>query len=351
MADRINGPLAASTPQMTRHTTEIARPLALPSPVTSPEDITELIAKLTDACDAAGETAKGDEMTIKKAQQDRARQEHLDAVKHEAEEEAKKGSGFFGSIGSVIKDTVHDAVTLHVQDIVTDAKDNVVKAANSKQFWQDLEAGAVEVAKWGAVATSAAVAVATCGSATAGTVAVVCAVAGASLSAAAAAESEGHFLQKAGVDEKTDGWLVMGGTLAGAGASAVGGFAAASHMAAAAASQATTSAGSQATTSAATALSRETAKVGAQLQLVNAAVDTGGGAAHMVVAKFDSDLAHTKVETKAAEMRKTMLQRIVQELSQDLKELQQERTDNQKSALDTQRVVGDATHSLMTWRA
>lgn len=66
---------------------------------------------------------------------------------HEAEAKAARerqqkadgdGSrGFFSSIGHLLGDIVHNVTTLHVQDLLTDAKDDVVDAANSPKFWKD----------------------------------------------------------------------------------------------------------------------------------------------------------------------------------------------------------------------
>jgi hypothetical protein len=305
----------------------------LPAPTTG-ADPTLVLEILADASDASGEVSEKTQLDVRSKAQDKAIQQHLAAVKSEMEEEAKKGSGFFGSIGTIVKDAFNDVRTLHVRDLVTDVKDDGLKALDSKQFWKDLENGALEVAKWGAVASSVALAVATCGSGTAGTVAVVCAVVGASLSTAAAAESEGHFLQKAGLSEKADGWVVIGGSLGGAGVSAVGGLVAANHMAAGA-----------------TALARTATRVATETSMASAAADVGGGAAHAVVAKYDYDLERAHVDTKAAEMRKQMLKKIVADLNDEVKETTRRRESDHKAALDARETYQTALDKAISWRA
>jgi hypothetical protein len=68
---------------------------------------------------------------------------------HERERKADGdgSSGFFGSIGKLVKDVVDDATHLRVADCVTDFKDDVEAAWNSPSFWKDIESGAGSVFK------------------------------------------------------------------------------------------------------------------------------------------------------------------------------------------------------------
>jgi len=85
------------------------------------------------------------------------------AVKKEEANQADHGRGFFSSIGhllgDVAKDVTHANPTGLVQDSMTDVKD----AASSPAFWNDVEQGALVVAKVAAVVGSAVVTTASFG--------------------------------------------------------------------------------------------------------------------------------------------------------------------------------------------
>jgi hypothetical protein len=97
------------------------------------------------------------------------------------------------------------------------------EAAKSHGFLDQLANVCGEVAKVAGVVGSIAAAVGTCGAAT--PIAAV-AIGGAVLSTAGFADGELHVLQKLGIDDKTAGWIDMGLSMGGLGASVGAGLAA-----------------------------------------------------------------------------------------------------------------------------
>jgi hypothetical protein len=68
--------------------------------------------------------------------------------------QANHGSGFFSSIGHLLGDVAKDVTHVDPKDLVNDSIQDVKDAANSPAFWNDLEKGALVVAKVAAVAGS-----------------------------------------------------------------------------------------------------------------------------------------------------------------------------------------------------
>jgi hypothetical protein len=110
-----------------------------------------------------GQTRVNDATTA--AQQALKRQE--DAEARERAAQANQGSGFFGSIVKVVSDVVDQVVQGRPDHAIGDAASDVSTAVNSPAFWNDLETGALEVAKVAAIVGSVAATVATGGAAAA----------------------------------------------------------------------------------------------------------------------------------------------------------------------------------------
>jgi hypothetical protein len=87
------------------------------------------------------------------------------AVAKEQANQANQGRGFFSSIGHLVGDVTKDVTHLDPKDLVKDSVDDVKDAANSPAFWNDLEKGALVVAKVAAVVGSAVATAASLGTA------------------------------------------------------------------------------------------------------------------------------------------------------------------------------------------
>ncbi len=101
----------------------------------------------------------------KAAQQALARQEAAEAREEAAR--ASQGNGFFGSVGKLVSDVVSQVVQGRPDHALSDADSDVSDAMNSPAFWNDLETGALDVAKVAAVVGSVAATVASGGAAAA----------------------------------------------------------------------------------------------------------------------------------------------------------------------------------------
>lgn len=308
----------------------------LPAPSAS-VNVDELLATLQAMMAKEGENKEATGRVRAKAT-DEAHQksikENLDATRRQIEEQPH-GPGFFGSIGEVIKDVVHNVATLHFADLVSDTADNVSAAVDSKKFWSDVGAGATEIAKWGAVAASVAVAIMTCGAGTAGTVAVVLAVVSASMSAAGAAESEAHLLEHAGLDEKTDGWVSMGMSLCGAVAGGAGAVAAGAQMSAA-------QAGS---------LAERANEASTGVEMASAAGEVVGAGAGVAVSTFEAREEQAKVDVMSSRMKEQWLARAITEVVEELGE--SKKADDKTSGLLNGAVQTNqtTTQQCASWRA
>ena len=85
------------------------------------------------------------------------------AVAREQAAQANQGRGFFSSIGHLVGDVTKDVTHLDPKGLVKDTVNDVKDAANSPAFWNDLEKGALVVAKVAAVVGSAVVTAASFG--------------------------------------------------------------------------------------------------------------------------------------------------------------------------------------------
>jgi hypothetical protein len=181
---------------------------------------------------AAGTAAKGEiEDAVRHAHE--ARERERAAAAQEKAHRPSSGKGFFKCLGRLVSDFVKESAQLKFGRAVEHAGKNAKDAWNDPKFWKELEKGALVVAKVAGVVAAAAATVASFGAAT--PVAVI-AVAGLCLSSASLAESEGHVLEKLGVDADTAGMI---GTGLGIGGALCSGGAGVANLASATASQAT----------------------------------------------------------------------------------------------------------------
>jgi hypothetical protein len=85
------------------------------------------------------------------------------ALQRQQDNDATHGRGFFSSIGHLLGDEAHDVVHLHVEQAGKDAVGDAEEAWKSPAFWNDLEKGALVVAKVAAAVGSAVVTAASFG--------------------------------------------------------------------------------------------------------------------------------------------------------------------------------------------
>jgi hypothetical protein len=85
------------------------------------------------------------------------------AIAKEQANQANQGRGFFSSIGHLVGDVAKDVTHVDPKGLVKDTVTDVKDAANSPAFWNDLEKGALVVAKVAAVVGSAVVTTASFG--------------------------------------------------------------------------------------------------------------------------------------------------------------------------------------------
>jgi hypothetical protein len=104
---------------------------------------------------------------IAQKEQQQALKREQDAEAREAAERASQGSGLFGSIGNFISDVAGQVAQGRLDHAVSDGATDVDAAVHSPAFWNDLETGALDVAKAAAVVGSVAATVASGGAAAA----------------------------------------------------------------------------------------------------------------------------------------------------------------------------------------
>ncbi len=100
-------------------------------------------------------------------EEQRALRKQEDAEDAERANDPSHGLGFFASIGHLFGDVTNDLEHLRLADAVNDTTKDVSDALHSPAFWNDLEQGALWVAKVAAVVGSVAATVATGGAAAA----------------------------------------------------------------------------------------------------------------------------------------------------------------------------------------
>lgn len=128
-----------------------AEPAPLPEPATaSGEAMNDAMSMIYELLAKDGEQQlslrKGDVAT-KTFERKKALDEEKAAHDRERAANGDGSTGFFGSIGKIVKDVVDDATHLRVADCVSDVKDDTIAAWNSPKFWKDLETGAGAVFK------------------------------------------------------------------------------------------------------------------------------------------------------------------------------------------------------------
>jgi hypothetical protein len=157
-------------------------------------------------------SSEADVQTDKKARE-KAISDETAARKNEENNESTHGTGFFGSIGKLVKDVGRDALHGRIDKMASDTVSDVKAAVDSPKFWSDLEKGAKDVATVAAVVAGVAATVAT-----AGTAAPLVVAAAVALSAGGFVVSETQCLGKysayIGLGMELGGALVSGGGLA-----------------------------------------------------------------------------------------------------------------------------------------
>lgn len=222
----------------------------------------------------------------------------MDAMKQRSGE-----GGFFDGMGTAIEAFTTDLVSL---DTLTDPAGQLERSAekagdaiDTRQFWADLESGALEIGKWAGVAASCVLAVVSCGSAA--PIAAL-AIAGAVLSCAAAADSTFGIMEKLGVDAETAGWLNTGMSLAGALCSGGAGI------------------GQAFSTTAAKTAQVAVRTAGSATSLASAGATATGAVARANVAAFERDAKMADANAVAAEARQQRTDRRIQGLVAAIKE-------------------------------
>jgi hypothetical protein len=121
-----------------------------------------LYAAMAEQRQAGTEAGKARVQSADKDEQ-RALEKEEQAREREAADQASHGSGFFASIGHFLGDVANDVAHGRLDRAVEDGARDVTDAVKSPAFWNDLEQGALWVAKVAAVVGSAAATVATGG--------------------------------------------------------------------------------------------------------------------------------------------------------------------------------------------
>jgi hypothetical protein len=224
--------------------------------------------------------------------QQQALQDEEDALQRQQNDRAMQGRGFFSSIGHLLGDEVHDASHLRVAQAGKDAVGDSEQAWKSPAFWNDLEKGALVVAKVAAVVGSAVVTTASFGAGAA-------TIAGAALLLSVGGEvvSDTKCFGKAST--------LVGAGLEVAGA-VVGGYGAATAVGATVASKT------------ATAIGVSISGFGGEAQMV-------GGAAHIKNEDFVADGQQAGADAQRAIDRGQELQQVETGVLDDLKAADQTR--------------------------
>lgn len=220
----------------------------------------------------------------KAAQQALAREEA--ALAQEEAAQANQGGGLFGSIVKVVSDVVDQVAQGRPDHAISDAGSDVSTAVSSPAFWNDLENGALVVAKVAAVVGSVAATVATAGAA------------GATVAGAAVLLSVGGEVvsdtQCFGKDSGAVGLAMEAG---GAVMGGAGGILAA------------TSAGAN------TGL----AALGTTASALSGGANVVAGAAHIKNAAFAADAERAAANATEASQQRDMLTRLATEVVDDMK--------------------------------
>jgi len=239
-----------------------------------------------------GETSVDAQRTAR----DAANEEENQALAREQKADGDGSKGFFASVGGLVHDVSSDVLKLHLVSAVRDADSDVVAAANSPNFWKDVEFGATKVAEVAAIVGSVAESVATFGAGSVGAVAVTALV----LSSASMAESDCHVLERCGVSAKAAMYIDVGCSLA---AAAVGGYGAATSSA--------EKLGTLATAAKA---------VGSAMQTADGAAAMVSGGAHIRNGYFAADAQDASADATHAEARQESIQQVMNMLLDGIKD-------------------------------
>lgn len=231
---------------------------------------------------------------IHASQREKAIQDEHDARVEEQKQRSEDG-GFFSGLGTAFEALTVDVLKgKSIGDCLDKAGDATI---NSRQFWADLEKGALEVGKWAAVAGSVALAVVSLGSAA--PIAAL-AIAGAVLSCASTADSEFGIMEKMGIDKETAGWVDFGMALGGAVCGGVAGLAG----------------GAQA----ATKLGQAAAVGGLVADGIGAGATLAGGGAKIAVATFERRAKLAGADAEEATNTKKQIEKRMDALTDSLKD-------------------------------
>jgi hypothetical protein len=219
---------------------------------------------------------------------DQALADERAALQRQKANEADSGRGFFGSIGHLLGDVVDDAVHLRVERTVTDAIHDTEDAWNSPAFWNDLEKGALAVAKVAAVVASVAVTAATLGAG-----APVIAVAALALSLGGEVVSDTRVF-----GDGASKWVGM--CMEGAGAAL--------------------SLGGTLAVSGASVAARTLATVGAVAMTTSGAADVVAGGAHIRNGDFAANAQQASADAEAARQRGERMDELTKWIVDELKD-------------------------------
>lgn len=254
---------------------------------------------------------KSAEQTEQKALADQAA-----AIKKEEANQANDGRGFFSSIGHLLGDVAKDVTHLNATGLVKDSVGDVKEAANSPAFWNDLEQGALVVAKVSAVVGSSVATAASLGAA------------GATIAGAAILLSvSGEVVSDTKCFGKDSAAIALGlqvgGMAAGLTGSAVGALA----------------------STALSAASKTAVGVGAAFTGLGGEAEMVGGGAHIENAGFAANADGAAADAKEAMNHDTELERMVGWVIDDLKASDKASQHRQQSTADAIK-IGDKTMAV-----
>jgi len=256
-----------NAPQPTTASTNAPAGSLMPSPATDNIDdaMTTVLVLLTKQQANDMKNGEAGVQLNKGARDCAAAQKKADEAKADANS-SMHGTGFFGSIGKLVKDVGGDVLHARIDRIAGDAVSDVKAAVDSPRFWHDLESGAKMVATVAAAAAGLATTIVT-----AGTAAPLVVGAALALSAGGFAVSETQCLGK------WSGYVGLGMEVGGAIVSWAG-----------------------APTAASSGALRFTAKLGTDAEMVAGGATVVEGTAHVKNTKFEKNVANAQADATAA---------------------------------------------------
>ena len=245
-----------------------------------------------------------------KLKKDAADHEMADRIK---QVEALHAPGFFDGIGQLVADVFKGLATANFDQLDDDAR----RAASSPNFWGDLQKVAAVVAE----VASAVVSGVTLGAGSASLVAVTAFVVGTVLSTAGMVEQNFHVLEKLTNDPEFAKYFAIGCMVG----SAVCGLVSAASSGLSAAAQ----------EGAKEALSRTSKDVKSIAQTVTTAGHIVSACAQLPASAVDYDLAQTDIDAKKRAMQQQVLQKLIDDIIDQLKSRQKESNNDVKVARAT----------------